>query len=373
MESEHSTFCRRDYESFTDSWFAADKNPGGRTPHSWASCADHRKWDVPRDDRYPRMPPVNRARRRALRAMLSALAGGGLTAAGLGGPLDRRGAGRDRQRRPAPRSGQRRSGNGETATSSDAPRTTTTPATTSTPSETTTGGEHHDRTATPGEHAPTSTPQTSASAAPAAEARRWCSSASRRRPPALPRTRARRPPRRTAAKRARPTKHSEKATGPNNVASSPQMVAAEAGALAAILASSEASDQALVLLPHPAVPAADLQGRRGPVRRAVADPRGDQRNRDRLRQRPVGLDRRRRRLDAVRAEHLAAVRRRRAERRLRRPVQPGRRDLRRRALSARRRRRDQPARGDPRLQPLRRIRRIGAAAGEADLHAIPRR
>ncbi|MGD0454193.1 MAG: hypothetical protein ABSB69_11405, partial [Solirubrobacteraceae bacterium] len=33
------------------------------------------------------MPPVNRARSRALRALLSALAGGGLTAASLGGPL----------------------------------------------------------------------------------------------------------------------------------------------------------------------------------------------------------------------------------------------------------------------------------------------
>ena len=55
------------------------------------------------------------------------------------------------------------------------------------------------------------------------------------------------------------------------------------------------------------------------------------------------------------------------ERRLRGPVQPGRRDLRRRPLPARRRRRDEPARGDPRLQPLRRICRLGAAAREADL------
>ena len=77
--------------------------------------------------------------------------------------------------------------------------------------------------------------------------------------------------------------------------------------------------------------------------------------------------RRRGRLDAVHARDLAAVRRRRAERRLRGPVQPGRRDLRRRALPARRRRRDRPARRDPRLQPLRRICRLGAAAREADL------
>ena len=33
------------------------------------------------------MPPLTSARRKALRAMLSAVAGGGLTAAGLGGPL----------------------------------------------------------------------------------------------------------------------------------------------------------------------------------------------------------------------------------------------------------------------------------------------
>ena len=41
------------------------------------------------------------------------------------------------------------------------------------------------------------------------------------------------------------TKRTEKASGPNNVAPSPQSVAAEAGALAAVLASAEASAQAL--------------------------------------------------------------------------------------------------------------------------------
>jgi hypothetical protein len=47
MQSQLEKICRRDYESFTDSWLAADKNPGGRTPHLWASCADHDTWDAP--------------------------------------------------------------------------------------------------------------------------------------------------------------------------------------------------------------------------------------------------------------------------------------------------------------------------------------
>ena len=41
----------------------------------------------PQDDPTRRMPPIKTSRRRAWRALLSALAGGGLTAAGLGGPL----------------------------------------------------------------------------------------------------------------------------------------------------------------------------------------------------------------------------------------------------------------------------------------------
>src|SRR5947208_1368344 len=41
----------------------------------------------PADEREPGMMPPTRARRRALRAVLGALAGGGLTAAALGAPL----------------------------------------------------------------------------------------------------------------------------------------------------------------------------------------------------------------------------------------------------------------------------------------------
>ena len=61
------------------------------------------------------------------------------------------------------------------------------------------------------------------------------------------------------------------------------------------------------------------------------------------------------------------VRRRRARSGLRRPLQPGRRGVRGRALPARGRRGDRSAPRDPRLQPLRRIRRLGDAPGEADL------
>src|SRR5947208_15428021 len=39
---------------------------------------------TPRDEPHPRMPPIGPARRRALRAVPSALAGGGMTAAALG-------------------------------------------------------------------------------------------------------------------------------------------------------------------------------------------------------------------------------------------------------------------------------------------------
>ena len=99
----------------------------------------------------------------------------------------------------------------------------------------------------------------------------------------------------------------------------------------------------------------------------MADPRGDQRSRDRLRLRPVGVERRRGGLDAVRALDLAAVRGGRARRGLRRPIQPGGRDLRRRALSARGRRLQEPAHSDPRLQPFRSVCRIGAAARQTDL------
>ena len=82
-----------------------------------------------------------------------------------------------------------------------------------------------------------------------------------------------------------------------------------------------------------------------PVRHPLGGPRGDQRDRDRLRPQPERLVRRRARLDAVHAGHLEDVRHRRQPRRQARPVQPGRRDLLRRALpQGRRRDQDDPRR-----------------------------
>ena len=54
-------------------------------------------------------------------------------------------------------------------------------------------------------------------------------------------------------------------------------------------------------VPHPAVPAPDLPGRRHPVRHPLGGPGRDQRDRDRLRPQPEHLLRRRARLDAVHA------------------------------------------------------------------------
>ena len=114
-------------------------------------------------------------------------------------------------------------------------------------------------------------------------------------------------------------------------------------------------------VPHPALPAADLPGRRHRVRRALGDPGRDQRDRDRLRAQPQRLDRRRRGLDAVHALHVEALRRRRQPRRPQGPVQPGRRDLRRRALPEGRPRRPGRPRRGLRLQPRRLVRRLASS------------
>jgi membrane-bound lytic murein transglycosylase B len=175
------------------------------------------------------MAELINARRRALRALLSALAGGGLTAAGLGGPL---------------------AGNALAAG-----ETTTTPTSTSTAAETTpapsseapgtSGGQTTtpaSTTATPAPTTPSTTGSTTVPApAPPAEApvvvlqRRQKATSGGKQPKAVTPTTA--PTTATKAK-------SKKAAGPNNVAASPQSVA-QAGALAAILASSDASAQAL--------------------------------------------------------------------------------------------------------------------------------
>jgi soluble lytic murein transglycosylase-like protein len=190
------------------------------------------------------MPPVNRARRRALRAMMSALAGGGLTAAGLGGPLTGAALGATGTT-GAQSSAEAGAGIQEGETGQSTTGTSTTPTTSSTPTETPTETTTGTSTTAPPSAAPTSTtPQASPPAPAAPEAptvvlkRKQKATASAPSNPSQTTTTA-------SGEAAKPTKHSEKATGPNNVASSPQMVAAEAGALAAVLASAEASDQAL--------------------------------------------------------------------------------------------------------------------------------
>jgi Transglycosylase SLT domain len=171
------------------------------------------------------MPPVSPARRRALRAVLSALAGGGLTAASLGGPLTASAFGAT-----------------VTGTSSPPEATTTTPATTGT-AETQPPASTQPTTSTSTPvPAPTTTAPSETTSVPAPP------------PPETPvvvlqrrqkTTHGGQPnPNLTATKTTPGTATPKKATGPNNVAGSPQAVA-QAGALAALLATSDASAQAL--------------------------------------------------------------------------------------------------------------------------------
>ncbi|HTU78841.1 MAG TPA: lytic murein transglycosylase [Solirubrobacteraceae bacterium] len=218
------------------------------------------------------MPTLNCGRRRAVRAILSALAGGGLTAAGLGGPLASSALGGTETTATttaAETAGSSQSeGSQQTGTSttpSTTPtQTTTTPATTptettSTPSttpsattptattpSTTAPGSAAQGTPSSGGAAPTTTsPHASAPAPPSAEAptvvlkrkQRTTSGASPRSSKKTTST--------TGGKRAPSKKSAKRASGPDNVAASPQSIAAEAGLLAAMLASSEASTEAL--------------------------------------------------------------------------------------------------------------------------------
>ncbi|HWJ50066.1 MAG TPA: lytic murein transglycosylase, partial [Solirubrobacteraceae bacterium] len=174
------------------------------------------------------MPPLISAHRRALRTLLSAVAGGGLTAAGLGGPLANAALGAG------------------TPVSTD---TTTTPATT--PTETTAA----EQPAAPAEQPTTSTattpptattpasstvPQATTPAPPPAEAPKVVLQRKQKATPSP----AVSPSVTNTAETTKTTAKKKKAKGPNNVAASPQSVA-QAGALAAILASSQANAQAL--------------------------------------------------------------------------------------------------------------------------------
>jgi soluble lytic murein transglycosylase-like protein len=190
------------------------------------------------------MQPVNRARRRAVRAILSALAGGGLTAVGLGGPLASAALGATTgtpvpsEEAAAPSS---ESGAQETATQ---PSTTT-----STTSEATSAPS----TTTPATSVPSTTPPattTSEAAAPQAPAvvlkRKQKATASVPSNPSQTTTeQTSTSGQSTKPAKSKTRKSAKKASGHNNVAPSPQSVAVKTGALLAMLADAEASDQAL--------------------------------------------------------------------------------------------------------------------------------
>ena len=163
------------------------------------------------------MPPSG-ARRRALRTVLSALASGGLTAAALGGPLAQGAGAASVGSVPVVPEGTVGGGGAEGGAETPRPAPRPPPAPTTTAP--TTHHDHHDASA------PRRRPK---------KPRRSCSSANRR-----PVRGKKANPKLNATKgKSKETK----AKGPNNVAGSPQAV--QAGALAAVLASSQASAQAL--------------------------------------------------------------------------------------------------------------------------------
>jgi hypothetical protein len=192
-----------------------------------------------------------------LRAVLAALAGSGLSAAGLGGPLAGAALGEtDTATTPAAESG------GSQGTETGQSSTTTGPQTT-TPSETTTPTTP--TTTAPATTAPSATTPATTTSSPTETAPSGGSAPGTAAPSDAPAPTVvlKRKQKVTSGessgagqtttttttnastKGAKSTKKGQKATGPNNVAASPQVVAAEAGALAALLASSEASVQSL--------------------------------------------------------------------------------------------------------------------------------
>lgn len=185
--------------------------------------------------------------------MLSALAGGGLTAAGLGGPLASgalAGTGTPVSPEgsvPAAESG----GSSQETETNPSTTTSTTPAPTTTPTETSTAPA-------PTPSAPTSTtptttgpaasvPQPASSQPSGAPAPAVVLQRKQKASPAAPTNPSQTTTIETtgASGKSSKSKSPKKASGPNNVAASPQVVAAEAGKLVAMLASAEASDQAL--------------------------------------------------------------------------------------------------------------------------------
>jgi hypothetical protein len=181
---------------------------------------------------------VNRPRRRAWRALLSALAGGGLTAAGISGQLS------------------------STAFGAGAPGTTSTTEGTTPPPVSTTPTTS---TPEPATGQPATTPTTTIAPPPLPASRQPTTTTTGTQPsspppaPETPKVVLRQKQKSTGGSSANSkitpttgklTTANEKAvkkgpSGPSNVALSPQLIASQAGALAAALASSAASVQAL--------------------------------------------------------------------------------------------------------------------------------
>src|SRR5438270_2356214 len=188
----------------------------------------------PQDDRNRRMHPLKRPGRRAWRALVSALAGGGLTAASLGGQLS------------------------STALGAGTPGTTSTGEGTPLPPVSTTTVTGSQETST---SQPSTTPTTTIAPPPLPSKRQSTSTTTRPSspPPApeAPKVVLRQKQKSTGPSKANakitPTTVKPKtgkgskgpASVPSNVALSPQVIASQAGALAAALASSAASVQAL--------------------------------------------------------------------------------------------------------------------------------
>ncbi len=197
------------------------------------------------------MPPMNSPRRRAMRAVLSALAGGGLTAASLGGPLSGgalgatvpTGTATPPEGTPSPVT----TGSPGAQETTAAPPSNTTP-TTPPPPPSPSGTSTASHASTPpaagaAPEAPTVVLQNRQKTTPARRAERH--------------VRAKHAEGNVTTKPAKPAKPARPATGTtvtkgvgstsghNNVAPPPQLVAGQAGAVAGQLASSAASAQAL--------------------------------------------------------------------------------------------------------------------------------
>jgi soluble lytic murein transglycosylase-like protein len=183
--------------------------------------------------------------------MLSALAGGGLTAAGLGGPLA--GVALGATGSPVPADGSAEAAAAEAGGSSE--NTESGPPSTSTSTTPTPSTPATETTSTSATTPTTTAPTTTAPIAPTAQTGASAPAATMEAPTVVLKRKqkvTRSAPSNpsqtttgTGTEEAGGTQAGEKAKGPNNVAASPQSVAAEAGALAALLASSEASTQAL--------------------------------------------------------------------------------------------------------------------------------